>query len=77
MFSREAIGAKYKGDNQTEIIEAKISAYVDDVNTHHNSSESHQNIITNMQQDFTIWKNLLDMSGGALSQPKCIFYILS
>jgi hypothetical protein len=30
-----------------------------------------------MQQDFTIWKNLLDMSGGALSQQKCNFYILS
>jgi hypothetical protein len=56
MFSREAIGAKYTDNNQTEIIEAKISACVDDVNTHHNSSKSHQNIITNMQQDFTILK---------------------
>jgi hypothetical protein len=35
MFSREAIGANYKDNNHTEIIEAKISAYVDDVNTHH------------------------------------------
>jgi hypothetical protein len=35
--SREAIGAKYKGNNQTEIIEAKISVYVDDVSTHHNN----------------------------------------
>jgi hypothetical protein len=26
MFSREAIGAKYKDNNQTEMIEAKISA---------------------------------------------------
>jgi hypothetical protein len=54
MFSREAIGAKYKDNNQTEIIETKISVYADGVNTHHNSSNSHQNIITNMQQDFTI-----------------------
>jgi hypothetical protein len=77
MFSRGAIGAKYKDNNQTETIEAKISAYVDDVNTHHNSSKAHQNIITNMQQDCTIWKNLLDMSGGALSQQKCNFYTLS
>jgi hypothetical protein len=30
MFSREAIGSKYKDNNQTEIIEAKISEYVDD-----------------------------------------------
>jgi hypothetical protein len=77
MFSREAIGAKYEDNNQTEMLEAKISAYVDDINTHHNNSAAHQDIITNMQQDFTIWKNLLDMSWGALSQPKCNFYILS
>jgi hypothetical protein len=30
-----------------------------------------------MKNDFTIWKNLLDMSGGASSQQKCNFYILS
>jgi hypothetical protein len=77
MFSREAIGATYMDNSQTEISEAKISAYVDDINTHHNSSAAHQDIILNMKNDFTIWKNLLDMSGGALSQQKCNFYILS
>jgi hypothetical protein len=68
MFSREAIGATYMGNSQTEILEAKISAYVDDLNTHHDSRAAHQDIILNMQNDFTIWKNLLDMSGGALLQ---------
>jgi hypothetical protein len=29
-----------------------------------------------VQPDFTIWKNLLDMSGSALSQQKYNFYIL-
>jgi hypothetical protein len=77
MFSNEAIGAKDKESNNTELLEAKISAYVDDVNTHHNCNKAHPNIITNMQHDFTIWKNLLDMSGGVLSQQKCNFYILS
>jgi hypothetical protein len=77
MFSREAIGAKYMDNSQTEILEAKFSAYIDDINTHHNSSAAHQDIILNMQNDFTIWKNLLNMSGGALSQQKCNFYILS
>jgi hypothetical protein len=77
MFSREAIGATYMDKSQTEIVEAKISAYVDDINTHHNSRAAHQDIILNMQNDFTIWKNLLNMSGGALSQQKCNFYILS
>jgi hypothetical protein len=77
MFSREAIGAKYMDNSQTEILEAKISAYVDDINTHHNSRAAHQDIILNMQNDFNIWKNLLDMSGGALSQQKCNFYFLS
>jgi hypothetical protein len=77
MFSREAIGAKYMDNSQTEILEAKISVYVDDINTHHNSRAAQQDIILNMQNDFTIWKNLLDMSGGALSQQKCNFYILS
>jgi hypothetical protein len=77
MFSREAIGATYMDNSQSEISEAKISAYVDDINTHHNSRAAHQDIILNMQNDFTIWKNLLDMSGGALSQQKCNFYILS
>jgi hypothetical protein len=76
MFSREAIGTKYMDNNYTEALEAKISVYVDDMNTHHNCSAAHQNII-NMQHDFTIRKNLLDMSGGALSQQKCNFYILS
>jgi hypothetical protein len=77
MFSREAIGATYMDNSQTEILEAKISAYVDDINTHCNSRAAHQDIILNMQNDFIIWKNLLDMSGGALSQQKCNFYILS
>jgi hypothetical protein len=77
MFSSEAIGAKYIDNNHTETLEVKISAYVDDINTHHNCIKTHPNIITNMQNDFTIWKNLLDMSGGALSQQKCNFYILS
>jgi hypothetical protein len=76
MFSREAIGAKYMDNSQTEILEANISAYVDDINTHHNSSAAHQDIILNMQNDFTFWKSLLDMSGGALLQQKCNFYIL-
>jgi hypothetical protein len=77
MFSNEAIGANYIDNNHTEMLEAKISAYVDDINTHHNCNKAHPNIITNMQNDFTIWKNLLDMSRGALSQQKCNFYILS
>jgi hypothetical protein len=77
MFSDEAIGAKYTECNNTKRLEAKISAYFDDVNAHHNCNKAHPNIIANMQHDFTIWKNLLDMSGGALSQQKCNFYILS
>jgi hypothetical protein len=56
MFSREAIGAKYTENNHTEPLEAKISAYVDDINTHHNCSTAHQNIIINMQHDLTVWK---------------------
>jgi hypothetical protein len=68
MFYREAIGAKYMDNNQTEPLKAKISAYIDDINTHHNCSAVHQNIIINMQHNFTIWKILLDMVGGALSQ---------
>jgi hypothetical protein len=54
MFSREAIGAKYMDNSQTEILEAKISASVDDINTPHNSSAVHQDIILNMKNDFTI-----------------------
>jgi hypothetical protein len=77
MFSNEAIGAKYIDNNHIETLEVKISAYVDDVNTHHNCNKTHPNIITNIQNDFTIWKSLLDMSGGALFQQKCNFYILS
>jgi hypothetical protein len=49
MFS---IGAKYMDNSQTEILEAKISAYVDDINTHHNSSAAHQDIILYMKNDF-------------------------
>jgi hypothetical protein len=77
MFSSRAIGVKYTDNNHTESLEAKISAYVDGINTHHNCNKVHPNIITNMQHNFTIWKNLLDMSGGALSQQKCNFYIVS
>jgi hypothetical protein len=58
------------------LLYAKISAYVGDINTHHNCNKVHPNIITNTLHDFTIWKILLDMSGGALSQQKCNFYIL-
>jgi hypothetical protein len=77
MFSSEAIGAKYKDNRHTESLEAKISAYVDNKNTHHDYSKVYPNIIINMQHDFTIRKNLLDMSGGPLSQQKVYIYILS
>jgi hypothetical protein len=50
MSSNEAIGAKYIECNNTKTLEAKISAYVDDVNTHHNCNKYHPNIIANMQQ---------------------------
>jgi hypothetical protein len=76
MFSNEAIGAKYIDNNHMETLEAKVSAYNDDINNHHNCNKTHPNIITNMQNNFTIWKNLLDMSGGALLQQKFNFYIL-
>jgi uncharacterized spore protein YtfJ len=51
MFSRKAIGEKYMEHSQIKSLEAKISAYVDDINTHHNSSAAHQDIILNMQND--------------------------
>jgi hypothetical protein len=77
MFSSEAIGAKYTGNGHTESLDAEISAYVDDINAHDNRNKLIPNIITNMQHDFTIWKNLLNMSVGALSQQKFNFHILS
>jgi hypothetical protein len=64
VFKREVIGAKYTDIGHTEFLDAKISVYVNDINTHHNSNKEHHNII--------IWKNLLDMSGGTLSQQNAI-----
>jgi hypothetical protein len=48
MFSKDAIGAKYT-DNNHKTLEAKILAYVDNINTHHNCNKAHPNIIKNIK----------------------------
>ena len=53
------------------------TAYVDDVNTHHNS-QSNQNVdmITSMIRDYNRWKEILEASGGKLAIDKCTYYAL-
>jgi hypothetical protein len=48
MFSSEAIGAKYIVNRHNESPKAKISVYVEDINTHHNYNNVHPHTITNM-----------------------------
>jgi Reverse transcriptase (RNA-dependent DNA polymerase) len=76
MFSKEAHGATYNTNPHQEYTKIQVSAYVDDVNTHHNTLNQNEGLERSMQRDFQTWKEILEMSGGKLAPEKCNFYIV-
>ena len=73
-FARETQGATYRDHHSQEYTKIQVSAYVDDVNTHHNVVYNNNELETSMQQDFQSWKEILEMSGGKLAPEKCNYY---
>jgi endonuclease/exonuclease/phosphatase family metal-dependent hydrolase len=74
MFNQEAVGATYNSQRNHRSTVIQATAYVDDVNTHHNVQNKNDCLEEQMQQDFRRWKDILEMSGGLLAQEKCSYY---
>ena len=74
MFNRSASGAQYSSQKTGNQISIHASAYVDDINSHHNEYGIMNCLEEQMKLDFQKWKDLLEMSGGSLAQEKCSFY---
>ena len=76
IFNKEATGATYYSQRAHRSTTIQASAYVDDVNTHHNVQNKRESLEEQMKQDFRRWKDILEMSGGSLAQEKCNYYTI-
>ena len=74
MFNRKASGAQYSSYKTGNQMSIHASAYVDDINSHHNVHGKSTSLEEKMKGDFQLWKDILEMSGGSLAQEKCSFY---
>jgi Reverse transcriptase (RNA-dependent DNA polymerase) len=75
MMDQQAIGAQYYTHNKEDNV-VKTTAYVDDVNTCHTSTQE-MSLDEVMTQDYQQWESILRSSGGTLAPEKCNFYKLS
>jgi hypothetical protein len=75
IMEENAIGATYLGKEKQQSIEIKMTAYVDDVNTHHTNNPGEHNIESNMRHNYNTWKSRLEASGGQLDPEKSNYYI--
>ena len=76
ILNTEPNGASYPMQNGTD---RKVisTAYVDDVNTHHNSKPNESiDMITAMISDYKRWKNIMEASGGKIATEKCTYYAM-
>ena len=74
ILNTEAEGAVYDLPDGTKR-KAISTAYVDDVNTHHNTNmEGSEELYNSMARDFQRWQDILAASGGKLASDKCTFY---
>ena len=74
IFNRQAIGAQYSSHKNCQNLLIQATAYVDDINTHHNADGVSESIEYQMKQDFIHWKSILETSGGSLAPEKCNYY---
>jgi endonuclease/exonuclease/phosphatase family metal-dependent hydrolase len=77
MFQQRAKGATYRSYRSTSALAIPVSAYVDDINTHHNIESGQNCLEEQMKQEFIQWKDILEMSGGSLAQEKCNYYTVT
>jgi hypothetical protein len=67
IMEENAIGATYLGEEKQQPIKIKMTAYVDDINTHHTNNPGEHTIESNMRHNYNTWKSLLEASGGQLA----------
>jgi Reverse transcriptase (RNA-dependent DNA polymerase) len=72
LMDQQAIGAQCYTHNKEDII-VKTAAFVDNVNTHHTSTQE-MSLDKVMTQDYQQWESILRSSGGTLAPEKCNFY---
>ena len=79
LYSEEAQGSSLKSPHGERTIYLDLTAYVDDVNTHHSfdSKTTIPQMIDKVTKQAQLWSNILHISGGKLSNTKCNFYLSS
>ena len=76
IMNESATGETYP---QLKSTEKKVicTAYVDDVNTHHNTKPNTTvNMMRSMMEDYNRWKIILEARGGKLVVEKCTYYAI-
>ena len=73
LYHCKSQGSQYNSINSDKALYIKASAYVDDINTHHNVTNKQQTLEDIMKHDFKQWKSILEVRGGSLAMEKCNF----
>jgi hypothetical protein len=77
LYTTEGIGSQLKspyGELHSSVL---ITAYVDDINTHHSYTNQYTivSVIQQATKSAQKWSNILHVSGGKLSNTKCNYYM--
>jgi uncharacterized protein (DUF1501 family) len=74
MFSKEAAGARLQATNGN-IVQISSTAFVG-INTHHNEGRCNKILHNTMQDDYNKWKQIIESSGGKLSEEKVTYFMI-
>ena len=61
LYHCKSQGSQYNSINSDKALYIKASAYVDDINTHHNVTNKQQTLEDIMKHDFKQWKSILEV----------------
>jgi hypothetical protein len=76
IYLKNAKGAEYTDPSNTMRFTIHMTAYVDNINTHkaYQNIECLDKINQEVAKDINLWKEILHISGGKLSEDKCTYY---
>ena len=79
LYSQDSSGYRISSPFEDSTHEIHITAYVDDVNTHHSvlPTQTLNNLLAQANRAAQQWSNILHISGGKLSDSKCNYYVTS
>jgi hypothetical protein len=77
LYCDKATGSELQAPFESQKSTLYVTAYVDDVNTHHSfqSRNTIKEILRQAESSAQRWYNILHISGGQLSNTKCSYYL--